>query len=83
MTKRDAWRTLQTSILTRHEADKTHSGSEIGCPSKHMLHRDKAQERRKGARRRSKGVNAKHDKRDKQTGRRTGGQTDRQAEKCG
>lgn len=37
MTKRDACRTPQTSILTRHEADKTGSGSEMGCPSEHML----------------------------------------------
>lgn len=33
MTKRDAWRTLQTSILTRHEADKTHSSTRMGRPS--------------------------------------------------
>lgn len=49
MTKRDACRTPQTSILTRHEADKTGSGSEMGCPSEHMLGRgDKAPERDKG-----------------------------------
>lgn len=39
MTKRDAWRTLQTSILTRHEADKTRSTTEMGRPS---LRRDGA-----------------------------------------
>lgn len=33
MTKRDAWRTLQTSILTRHEADKTCSTTGMGSPS--------------------------------------------------
>lgn len=38
------------SILTRHEADKTRSGSEMGCQSKHMLHRDKAPWRDKRAR---------------------------------
>lgn len=80
MTKRDAWRTPQTSILTRHEADKTRSGSGTGCPSEHMLRRDKAPERDMGARRRGrgKGVNATHDKRDKQTGGQTDGQTDRE-----
>lgn len=33
MTKRNAWRTLQTSILTRHEADKTRSTTGMGCGS--------------------------------------------------
>ncbi len=80
MTKRDALRTLQTSILTQHEADKTRSGSEMGCPSEHMLHRDKAPERDKGVRQRGrrKGVNARHDKRDKQTDRLADEQKDRE-----
>lgn len=33
MTKSDASRTLQTSILTRHEADKTRSTIRMGCLS--------------------------------------------------
>lgn len=78
MTKRNAWRTLQTSILTRHEADKTCSGSEMGCQSKHMLHRDKAPGRDKGARCRRRVIgNARHDKYDKWTDRQADRRTDR------
>lgn len=67
MTKRDAWRTLQTSIFTQDEADRTRSGSETGCQSKHMLHRDKAPRSDKGARwpqrwPRINGVDTRHDK---------------------
>lgn len=79
MTKRDAWRTLQTSILTRHEVDKTCSGSEMGCQSKHMLHRDKAPGKDKGARRRHEGKGVMQGMISMTNGQ-TGMQTDRQTE---
>lgn len=77
MTKRDAWRTLQTSIFTQDEADRTRSGSETGCQSKHMLHRDKAPGSDNGARwpQRHNGVDTRHDKRE--TNRHEERQTDR------
>lgn len=78
MTNRYACRTLQKSILTQHEAWKTRRSSEMGCQSKHMLHRNKAPGKDKRARggQGSKGVNARHDKGDKQTDRQADRETD-------
>lgn len=69
VTKTDAQRTLQTSILTRHEADKTRGGSRTGRPSQHMFHRDGGPGREGKVKR----LNAKYDKRDEQAYGQTNG----------
>lgn len=92
VTNRDACRAPQTSILARHEADETRSGSGDGLPVGAYVTRGQSIKREKGSRKNGEGsdaggagcceggggakLNARHDQGDRQ--RRTGERNNKQ-----